>query len=156
VTGGHEHTPPDADADLREEIRIDAPPATVWRVLTDVEGHRRWNTLFRLSGELTAGARPRVRLRVPGLPPVTTRPRVTAAEFPELVWATRLPGLRAEHVFRLLPAADGEATLFRQLETFEGPLAGQVRRLDRPILRGFEQFNRGLRRHAEREAARDR
>lgn len=144
------------DADLQEGIGIDAPPATVWQVLTDVDGHRRWNTLFRLTGELTVGARPRVRLRVPGLPPVTTRPRVTAAEFPELVWATRLPGLHAEHVFRLVPADDGEATRFRQLETFDGPLAGPVRRLDRPILRGFQQFNRGLKRHAEREAAGDR
>lgn len=142
----------DVEADLQEAIRIDAPPATVWRVLTDTDGHRRWNTLFRLSGELTVGARPRVRLRIPGLPPVTTRPRVTAAEFPELVWATRLPGLRAEHVFRLVREEDGGATLFQQLETFEGPLARQVRRLDRPIVRGFEQFNRGLKRHAERHA----
>jgi hypothetical protein len=151
VTGGYTGDGR-ADVDLQEGIRIDAPPATVWRVLTDTDGHRRWNTLFRLSGELAVGARPRVRLRVPGLPPVTTRPRVTAAEFPEVVWATRLPGLRAEHVFRLVPEGDGEATRFQQLETFEGPLAGQVRRLDRPILRGFEQFNRGLKRHAERHA----
>lgn len=138
------------DADLRRSIRIEAPPETVWAALTDPESHGRWNTLFRISGEMCADARPRVRLRVPGLPPVTTRPRVTGAEFPELAWTTRVPGLRADHLFRATPE-DG-ATLFEQFERFEGPLARPVRVLDRPILRGFEQFNRGLKRHAERVA----
>jgi len=135
------------DADLRRSIRIEAPPETVWAALTDPESHSRWNTLFSISGEVSVDARPRVRLRVPGLPPVWTRPRVTDAEFPELAWTTRVPGLRADHLFRATP--DEGVTLFEQFERFEGPLSRPVRLLDRPVLRGFEQFNRGLKRHAE-------
>lgn len=129
------------DADLRRSIRIEAPPETVWAALTDPESHRRWNTLFRVSGEVSTGVRPRVRLQVPGLPPVTTRPRVTAAEFPELAWTTRLPGLRADHLFRTTP--EEGATLFEQFERFEGPLARPVRALDRRSSAGSSSSTAG-------------
>jgi hypothetical protein len=100
---------------------IDAPPATVWAVLTDLARYREWNPLFpRASGDLVPGRRITLRRAPGGGFPATIRPRVTALTADrELVWERRRPGLvRRQHRFTLKPGNGG--TLVLQSETFSG------------------------------------
>src|SRR5262249_17276144 len=49
------------------EITIDAPPAVVWRILTDTSQYEAWNPLVvRYSGELRRGARVTINLMLEG------------------------------------------------------------------------------------------
>ena len=100
---------------------IDAAPAAVWAVLTDLARYREWNPLFPdASGHLTAGGRITLRRAPGGGFPATIRPRVTTlAADTELGWESHLPGLiSGRHQFTLKPANGG--TLVLQSETFSG------------------------------------
>jgi hypothetical protein len=146
--------------ELSEAITINADPGTVWSVLVDTDAYRAWNPLIRYDGPVREGARPRVRLSLPGLPAIYTRPRVlSVVPERELRWRTRLPGLTATHTFRLRGGAggaggaddEGPRTRFVQTERFEGTFADPVvTRFERASSRGFEQLNLGLKRRAER------
>jgi hypothetical protein len=130
-------------------IDVPAAPDIVWQVLTDVEAYPQWNTLLSVDGDLVVGARPAVRLSIPGLPTVPISPEISAVD-PEraLRWRSRLFGVEADHAFLLEPLDDG-GTRFVQTEEFSGAIAEPVvTRLERRIRRGFEQMNVGLRRRA--------
>ncbi len=129
---------------------IDAPPAAVWAVLTDLARYREWNPLFPdASGDLAAGRRITLR-RAPGDGfPATIRPRVTVLTADtELGWESRLPGLiSGRHQFTLKPANDG--TLVLQSETFSGFLVRfSGRTLDRAE-DGFRALNAALKARVE-------
>lgn len=68
--------------DLVETIAIDADPETVWSVLVDTDAYREWNPSIDYEGALREKCRPRVRLRLPGLPAIHTRPRIVRASNP--------------------------------------------------------------------------
>lgn len=145
---------------LTEAITIDADPETVWSVLVDTDRYREWNPLIRYDGLVREGARPRVRLSLPGLPAIYTRPRILSVEFErELRWRTRFPALTATHSFLLDGPTDGidhgtdDRTRLVQTERFDGSLADPiVKRFERASVRGFRQMNLGLKRRAERFA----
>jgi hypothetical protein len=128
---------------------IDASPATVWAVLTDLSRYPDWNPLFpAAAGELAVGQRITLH-RAPGGFPATIRPRVTALTADaELSWESRLPGLiTGEHRFTLKPGNGG--TLVLQSETFRGILVRfSASALDRAEA-GFEALNAALKAHCE-------
>lgn len=132
---------------------VDAPPETVWRVLTDFAAYPEWNPFIpQIEGDLQEGARLRVRIEPPGSRGATFRPEVVVLRPPrQLAWLGRLfvPHLfDGRHEFRLVPLADGERTRFVQRETFGGLLVPIL--LDgEAVRRGFETMNERLAERAE-------
>lgn len=132
-------------------IQIDAPPMTVWGLLTDLGRYPQWNPLFReATGETAVGKR--ITLR--SVHPVSGRlmrvpARILVAEpGAELRWASGLPGIiSGQHSFRLR-AGDGGTELV-QSESFRGllvPFSGKV--LARAET-SFSELNEAIRKQAE-------
>lgn len=105
-------------------IAIDAPPAAVWAVLADTEGHARWNPfIVAMRGELVEGARLTNTLRPAGGSEMMTFHPTVLKVVPgrELRWLGRLGLPRifdGEHYF-VLEARDGGTHLVHG-ERFRG------------------------------------
>ena len=140
-------------------VDIDAPPAVVWTVLTDLDRYAEWNPfVVRAAGDVAVGARLRVRITPEGGRATTFRPVVTAVE-PErrFAWSGRLWGVPrlfdGTHRFELGRTATG--THLVQAEDFRGLLLPLLSRsLDAGTRAGFEAMNAALARRAEQLAAR--
>jgi hypothetical protein len=111
-------------------IDIDAPPAEVWAVLTDLAAYPEWNPLFpEASGQIAVGERLTLASRPTVGRAMTIRPKVLAVQpGAELRWASSLPGIiGGEHSFTLTSVGSG--TRLVQGETFRGllvPLSGKT------------------------------
>jgi hypothetical protein len=132
-------------------IDIAAPPAAVWRVLTDFAGYAAWNPFIRQAeGQARAGARLSATMHPTGRKPMTFRPVITRADTGvALVWRGRLPipGLfGGEHAFLLAATATG--TRLDHSESFRGLLVpflkAEVFRKD------FEAMNAALKARVEK------
>ena len=139
--------------DITTVVDIDAPPSTVWSVLTDTDAYPEWNPFVReLTGELVTGARLRVVLGAPGRRPMTLRPRVLTASPPrELAWLGHflVPGVfDARHSFVLEPLPGG-GTRFTQSEHFSGILVPFLGRVLASTSSGFDAMNEALRTRSE-------
>jgi hypothetical protein len=140
-------------AEIEKVIEIDAPPAAVWRVLTDFPAYGEWNPFIRsIAGTVQVGKRLTVRLEPPGGSGMTIKPTVLAAEPDrELRWKGRLviAGLfDGEHTFRIEPI-DGQRSRFVHRERFTGILVGLVKGILRKTEEGFEQMNAALKQRVE-------
>jgi hypothetical protein len=140
--------------ELLTEIRIAAPPAQVWSVLTDFPRFPEWNSFLRItSGRAQAGARLVATIAAPGYRAARLAPHVLRADVNrEFRWLGRVlvRGIfDAEHYFRIEP--DGSGSRFQQGETFRGVLVPFVMRgkLLAATKSGFEEFNAALKRRAE-------
>ncbi|SFO50526.1 Acetyl esterase/lipase [Geodermatophilus obscurus] len=149
-------TPPEENAmseRLSTDVDIEATPARVWEVLTDLAAYPEWNPfIVRAEGTVGPGCRLTLRMQPVGGRAMTLRPRlVEVAVNRELRWRGRLgvPGLMdAEHTFLLQPQAGG--TRLVQQETFRGVLVPFVAAsLDRNTLPAFVAMNEALKRRAE-------
>ncbi|HEY0508049.1 MAG TPA: SRPBCC domain-containing protein [Blastococcus sp.] len=141
---------------LEHTVDIQAPPATVWQVLTDTDTYGDWNPFMpRLSGRLAPGERLTLTVR-PGSRTMTFRPTVLAVEDGTLIrWRGRLgmPGLfDGEHELRLEPVPAG-GTRFIQRETFTGLLVPMMPRVLDDTAAGFAAMNTALRNRAVSRAA---
>jgi hypothetical protein len=132
-------------------IQIDAPPMTVWAILTDLDSYPDWNPLFReASGQIAVGSRITLRSVHPANGRLmTVRPKITAADpGAELRWASSLPGIiSGEHSFTLTEAGGG--TRLVQTETFRGLL---VPFSAKTFARGevsFQGLNEAIKKRAE-------
>lgn len=143
--------------EINTDIRIDATPREVWRVLTDFESFPAWNPLItRASGEVREGERLEIFVRVPDSTARTFRPRVLkVVPERELIWLGTLavPGLfNGEHRFRIEP--DGAGSRFFHGERFTGLLvpfldaAGIIKKTER----GYHLMNEALKRRVEADA----
>lgn len=139
--------------DLHTEIDIDAAPATVWAILTDLAGYAEWNPFITSStGTVSPGERLVNRLEPPGGKPLTFKPTVTEVdEGRTFEWLGRLvlPGVfDGRHRFELVPHGDG--TRLVQTESFTGALVPVLRKsLDTRTLAGFRAMNLALKTRAE-------
>ena len=137
-------------AELETSIQIDAPPALVWDILSDVDGHANWNPfLVSMSGQLREGERLTNVMRPSNGKEMTFRPVVLAVQPErELRWLARLVLPRlfdGEHTFLLAPKNGG--THFIQKEAFRGIGLWLV---DVEQFRhDFEALNRALKLRAE-------
>ncbi len=138
---------------LETTIDIDAPPETVWEVLTDFAAYPEWNPFMTVEGAPRTGERLTVRLTPPGGRATTFRPTVLVADGTELRWRGKLlvPGLYdGEHVFTL-EERESDTTHLVHGEAFSGVLVGPInRRVGPAVERGFWQMNAALKERAER------
>jgi len=103
-----------------DTIEIDAPLATVWRVLSDFDAYPQWNPLLSFDGEPIEGRRIGMRVALAGkkLRVPVTLTRVRADE--ELAWQGGPKLLMAgDHYFRI-SAIDADRTRLVQGEAFSG------------------------------------
>ena len=142
---------------LHTEILIEADPATVWSMLTDLDQYAAWNPfLVEASGLVEPGQRLRVTLSPPGGRPITMRPRVTeVVPGRALEWWGHL-GVRGifdgRHRFEVHNSGTG--TRLVQRETFTGLLVPLLAKsLDGPTAAGFALMNDALRARAEGQPA---
>lgn len=140
--------------ELHTEIDIEAPPETVWGILTDLAHFTDWNPFIVSSeGKVEAGERLKNRLQPPGGKAMTFRPTVTAVEPNEVFeWLGRLglPGIfDGRHRFELEPTAAGGTRLVHS-EQLNGVLVRFLRKsLDNQTLAGFVAMNTALKDRAE-------
>ena len=108
---------------------IDAPPATIWNLLTDLKAHSRWNsTLTSIEGEVALGKQ--VTFEIPEAPGQKFPNKVIHyEERRSMVWQlNRWPLLVGARTYRLTPMPDG-STEFSMTEVFSGlllPLAAKT------------------------------
>lgn len=139
--------------DLRTDIEIDAPPETVWAVLTDLASYPEWNPFVVSSQGIPAvGERLTNRLQPPGGRAMTFRPTVTAVETGQVFeWLGSLgfPGVfDGRHRFEIEPTPTGSR--LTQSEAFSGVLVRFMRKsLDTQTLEGFRAMNSALKSRAE-------
>ncbi|MFG2058388.1 SRPBCC family protein [Micromonospora sp. NPDC048930] len=138
---------------ITTEIEIEAAPAAVWAVLTDVAAYPEWNPFLReATGRLAVGERPTFRAHPPGSSPFSLKPRVLAMTPPhELRWIGRLlmPGVfDGEHTFTLTATSDGHTRLV-QAERFTGILVPFTGRLLNNTQAGFVALNEALKKRVE-------
>jgi len=138
---------------LITEIVIDAEPAAVWAVLTDLPAYPDWNPfIVEAAGNLIVGARLRNRIQPPDGKAMVFRPVITEFQSDRVLeWLGRLgiPGIfDGLHRFELVPS--GEATRLIHSERFRGVLVGMMRRsIDSEIRAGFEAMNLALKARVE-------
>jgi len=137
------------------EVFIDAPPETVWALLTDPVEHQAWSpNMHRVTGCFAEGERLSLTMGTPAGGEITFRPEVLVADAGrELRWLGRLylPRLfDGEHYFQL--SAENGGTRLIQGERFRGVLLWVMD--VRPFRAEFERANAGLKARAE-EVGRD-
>jgi len=137
-------------------IDIDAAPAEVWAVLTDLSSYRDWNPLFvEADGTVAEGQRIRIRSKHPANGRLmTVKPKITAVQpGTELRWASGLPGIiSGEHAFTLTPAGSG--TRLVQSESFRGLLSSFSGKTFANAQASFQALNEALKKRAEARAHR--
>lgn len=139
---------------IQNTVRIDAPPATVWAVLTDFDERPEWDPYYReVRGELAPGARITVRASLNdanGL--VTSHPRIVVLDPGErLAWTNRfvVPGLLDSHnEFRLTSPKAG-VTELHQTERFSGLLVALSKGTLDDVEARLRQWTAAIKRRAE-------
>lgn len=131
-------------------IDIQALPATVWRILTDLPHWPDWNTTVeRTEGTVVAGAKVKVFVK---LSPGRAFPvRVAELQAPRrMVWIGGMPlGLfTGTREFELEDTGHG-MTRFRMREAYTGPLAGLIGTSIPDLQPAFDEFATCLKRRAE-------
>jgi hypothetical protein len=139
---------------LASHIAIDATPAQVWTVLSDLTAYRDWNPfIVDADGIPEVGARLMLRMQPVGGRALTLRPTVLEAEVGRrLRWRGKVgvPGIfDADHLFTLEAREDGGVHLGQE-ETFSGVLVPFfARSLDRGTLPAFRAMNEALKQRVE-------
>lgn len=139
------------------DIDIDAPPATVWAVLSEVERWPEWTASMREvawieGGSLSLGASARV--RQPGMPPlVWTVCELTPGR--SFTWRNASAGLTTSGGHLIEPLGDNGARLILRVSQ-TGPLASLAALLSGAQTRRYVRMEaEGLKRTAEARARAD-
>lgn len=131
---------------------IDASPAAVWDVVTDVAAWPSWDSgVEAVEGDASLGSRLVIRSAV--APGRSFPVKVTSAQPGELLEFTGgmpLGLFRGVRRYRLEPSARG--THFTMREEYTGALAGMIGKSIPDLGPSFEQFARGLKARAESHA----
>jgi hypothetical protein len=132
---------------------IQAPPETIWSVLTDASGYADWDSgVVRVEGTIA----PQEKIKVVSEANPKRAFPVKVTEFApgeRMVWSGGMPlGLfKGVRTFRLQPE-DG-ATRFTMREEYSGPMLPLIWRSMPDLGPSFEQFAGGLKARAEQGAA---
>ncbi len=128
---------------------IEAPPETIWAILTDAPAYAEWDSgVERVEGSIAPGEKIKV---VSEANPGRAFPvKITAFEPARaMTWSGGMPlGLfKGVRTFSLTP--DGTTTRFTMREEYSGPMLGLIWRSMPDLGPSFEQFARGLKQRAE-------
>lgn len=129
---------------------IEAPPETIWAILTDAEGYPTWDPgIIRLEGRIAPGEKITA---VAKLSPDKAFP-VNVSEFvppQRMTWSSGMPlGLfKAARTFTLNKQSDGMTEVIVR-EQFNGLLLPLIGRTIPNLTPVFEDFVAGLKQHAE-------
>ena len=132
------------------EIQIAATPATVWGVLSDVDGWPRWNSDVKsahMEGPVAVGSTFRWKSG-----PASLTSTLQAVEPPtEIGWTGTTMTIKAVHVFHLEPRDGG--TFVRSEESWEGSIASMLKGYSRKSIdSAITSILAALKREAERQA----
>ncbi|MGK0413301.1 MAG: hypothetical protein ACJA1B_001504 [Polaribacter sp.] len=135
---------------IKTSITINASREKIWKVLTDFENYREWNSFIKsVTGEVKVGNQIEIKLQGMTFKPVV----LTFNKNIELKWLGHLwfKGLfDGEHKFKLTDNGNG-TTNFEQSENFSGILVKLfAKSLDKDTKNGFEQMNKELKVHVEK------
>ena len=136
---------------VENSIRIDASPATVWRVTVDVERWPEWTptvTSVERVGTEPFGVRSIARIRQPAQP---LSEWVVVEHVPErrFAWETRRRGLHMVGEHELWAEESGTRNVLRVRAA--GPIAVLLAPLLRVVMRrALAEENRGLKAHCEK------
>lgn len=139
--------------EVATQVEIDAPPAEVWRVLTDFDRYAEWNPFMReASGQARVGETLTIKIFPEGGRPMQFSPKVLAAqEGVELRWLGRMLGgivFSGEHQF-LLAARDGGGTRVHHSEKFSGLLSHLMGGTIDKFEGDFRRFDAALKQRVE-------
>ena len=136
-------------------VTIDAPPCEIWRVLVDLDRYPEWNRYATSAvGELRVGGEVEINVPRQGEKRGPVNNRVTELVINQrLCWRSLswykflVYGVRCRH---LEVQSDG-TTIFREVETMHGSLAGVIQRAMAPqLLRGLQSECESLKEEVER------
>jgi len=136
-------------------VAIDAPPSEIWRVLVDLDRYPEWNRYATSAvGELRVGGEVEINVPRQGEKRGPVNNRVTELVINQrLCWRSLswykflVYGVRCRH---LEVQPDG-STIFREVETMHGSLAGVIQRAMAPqLLRGLQSECESLKEEVER------
>jgi hypothetical protein len=135
---------------IKTSITINASREKIWKVLTDFENYREWNSFIKsVTGEVKVGNQIEIKLQGMTFKPVV----LTFNKNIELKWLGHLwfKGLfDGEHKFKLTDNGNG-TTNFEQSENFSGILVKLfAKSLDKDTKNGFEQMNKELKVNVEK------
>ena len=137
-------------------IDIDAPPATVWGVMRDVERWHEWTasiTSVRLDRPAPLAVGHRASIRQPRLPPAKWE--VTSVESGRgFTWVARSPGVLVTARHAIEPLGGGKASRVTLSLDYEGLLGPLIGRLTRGVTHRYLALEaEGLKRRSEGEGA---
>jgi hypothetical protein len=141
--------------EIKTEIKINATPEEVWKILTDFNGYPNWNPFIKsIKGQVVIGEKITVRIEPPEAKGMTFKPKiVTFAKNIELSWLGHLllPGLfDGKHKFELIDNGNGTTT-FIQSEKIRGLLVPFFKKqLKTNTKNGFIEMNKKLKELAEK------
>jgi uncharacterized protein YndB with AHSA1/START domain len=139
-----------APAAAEAATQIDAPPETVWSVISDIAAWPTWDREIRsvtFDGPLAAGSKFRWKAG-----PSSVMSRLEVVDPPrEIAWTGSTMGIRAIHVFRF-ERSDG-GTLARSQESWSGVLPSLLKSFSRErIQRAIDHALAMLKAESERRA----
>lgn len=142
--------------EIRSEIEIDAPAATVWKVLTDFRAFPEWNPFIRSAeGELVEGRHIAVTMQPPGHRATSFRPKLLSVEpgrgFRWLGHVGVAGIFDGEHIHEIEPLGPDRAR-YIQRERFHGVLVPFLGGLLGAAQRGFADMNAALKERTEKAA----
>lgn len=132
------------------EATIEAPPETIWAILTDAPGYAGWDSgVQRVEGTIAPGEKIKV---VSEANPGRAFPVKVSAFEPAraMTWSGGMPlGLfKGVRTFTLTPA-EGGATRFDLREEYSGPMLPVIWRSMPDLQPSFDQFAHGLKSRVE-------
>jgi uncharacterized protein YndB with AHSA1/START domain len=142
----HPHTAP---ISAKKSIIINAPVATVWKALADINSWTKWNSSISLSSlDQPFQAESQFIWKSGGMTIRSTLQDITAHE--RLSWTGKAFGSSAHHVWRF--TEKNKVTVVSTTETMDGWLVRLLRPLiQKTVERSLEDWLEDLKSHAERE-----
>ncbi len=137
---------------IEHRIGVAASPDTIWSLISDLEGWRRWNPLYtEAQGRLGIGERLKISESVPGRAVRTLTPTVVDWEPPAQILWREDGGLMSRTVRYLeIEALSETGCIFSNGALFHGMLGEQAAKSQRPaIYKGYEALGEAVKRGAE-------
>ena len=132
---------------------IQAPPDTIWTLLTDAAKFPTWNsTVTSIEGQIAEGQT--LKIRVQSAPERVFKPKVSGVEAARtMIWSDGMaPMFKGVRTFTLTPNVDG-STKFEMTERFSGLMLPMIKGSLPDFAPVFEAYAEDLKRAAEGRAS---